>query len=108
MKLDGSTTDPVALLEELLPDTPDTNPATPDDGSHHEDEDDLIQVIVNLTRRAYDALERAHRLTGETRTDTINRALVVYDLVQQLAARRGGGSIRMATAHGRRRRIRVT
>lgn len=38
----------------------------------------LTKLTVNLTPRAYDALQRAAEVTGDTRTDTVNRALQAY------------------------------
>lgn len=37
-----------------------------------------IKLTVNLSRDAYQALNRAAEITGHSRTDTINRALTVY------------------------------
>jgi hypothetical protein len=51
----------------------------------------LERVTVNLTGRASRALERAVELTGDTKTDSINRALTVYAYVEQVL--RDGGSI---------------
>jgi hypothetical protein len=49
------------------------------------------RVTVNLTARSSAALELAAALTGDTRTDTINRALQVYAYLEQLVE--GGGSV---------------
>ena len=46
---------------------------------------------MNLTGRAAQALEVAAQLTGDSKTDTINRALQIYAYMEQLTAR--GGSI---------------
>ena len=51
----------------------------------------LERVTVNLTGRASRALEQATELTGDTKTDTINRALQVYAYLEQVTSR--GGSI---------------
>ncbi|HUY50649.1 MAG TPA: hypothetical protein VMV92_33910 [Streptosporangiaceae bacterium] len=51
----------------------------------------LERVTVNLTARSSRALEVATELTGETKTDTINRALQIYAFLEQVCA--GGGSI---------------
>ncbi|MEV4625566.1 hypothetical protein AB0J90_04670 [Micromonospora sp. NPDC049523] len=51
---------------------------------------DLVKATVNLTPRAVDALGSACGRTRDTKTDTINRALVVYDLVLELMERDGG------------------
>jgi hypothetical protein len=49
------------------------------------------RVTVNLTGRASRALESATEVTGDTKTDTINRALQVYAYLEEVGAR--GGSI---------------
>lgn len=51
----------------------------------------LERVTVNLTARAVLALEVVTGLTGDTKTDTINRALQVYAFLEQVAA--NGGAI---------------
>jgi hypothetical protein len=51
----------------------------------------LERITVNLTGRASRALELATELTGDTKTDTINRALQIYAYMEQVTAR--GGSI---------------
>jgi hypothetical protein len=58
----------------------------------------LERVSVNLTGRASQALKMAAELTGDTRTDTINRALQLYVYVEQIAAR--GGSVYARDAAG--------
>jgi hypothetical protein len=49
------------------------------------------RVTVNLSIRASQALEIATGLTGETKTDAINKALQIYAFLEQIMAR--GGSI---------------
>lgn len=51
----------------------------------------LERVTVNLTPRAARALEQAGQITGDTKTDTINRALQVYAYLEQVT--RDGGAI---------------
>lgn len=51
----------------------------------------LERVTVNLTGRAADALDQAAKLTGNTKTDTINRALQVYAYLEQVT--NDGGTI---------------
>lgn len=58
----------------------------------------LERVTVNLTPRSSAALELAVRLTGDTKTDTINRALQVYAYLEQVA--RNGGSVHVREAKG--------
>lgn len=38
----------------------------------------LTKLTVNLVDNATDALTKAHEITGDTRTDCVNRALQVY------------------------------
>ncbi len=65
-------------------DTP-TVSGRPSGGGNHE------RVTVNLNARASDALDQVSELTGETKTDAINRALQVYALLHQVQA--DGGAI---------------
>lgn len=50
----------------------------------------LVRVTVNLSPRAVEALDLACVRTRDTKTDTINRALVVYNIVLALVERNGG------------------
>jgi hypothetical protein len=60
------------------------NVTAPDRAS---DRNGLLELVtVNLTARAALALDVAIGLTGDTRTDIINRALQVYAFLQQVAA----------------------
>jgi hypothetical protein len=51
----------------------------------------LERITVNLTGRASRALELATELTGDTKTDSVNRALQIYAYLEQVTAQ--GGSI---------------
>jgi hypothetical protein len=51
----------------------------------------LERVTVNLTPRASKALAETAQLTGDSKTDTINRALQVYAFVQSIIE--GGGAM---------------
>lgn len=51
----------------------------------------LERVTVNLTMRASRALEETVELTGDSKTDSINRALSVYAYVTKVL--QDGGSI---------------
>jgi hypothetical protein len=42
----------------------------------------MERVTVNLTARASQALRESVELTGDTKTDTINRALLIYAFLQ--------------------------
>ncbi|MGI5146841.1 hypothetical protein ACQEVC_10720 [Plantactinospora sp. CA-294935] len=50
----------------------------------------LVRMTFNLTPRGADALDSACARTKDTKTDTINRALVVYNVVLGLIDRGGG------------------
>ncbi|WP_409461883.1 hypothetical protein [Amycolatopsis sp. GA6-003] len=49
----------------------------------------LERVTVNLAPRASRALERAVNITGDSKTDTINRALQVYAYLEEVWAKDG-------------------
>jgi hypothetical protein len=49
----------------------------------------LERITVNLTPRASRALELATQLTGDSKTDTVNRALQFYAYMEQISARGG-------------------
>ncbi|MFF5115017.1 hypothetical protein [Streptosporangium sp. NPDC000509] len=51
----------------------------------------LERVTVNLTPRSSRALEEAVEITGDTKTDTINRALQVYSYLERVL--QNGGNI---------------
>jgi hypothetical protein len=56
----------------------------------------LDRVTVNLTRRASDALEQLDRLTGESKTDSINKALQLFAYLQQVQQDNGAIYVREA------------
>jgi hypothetical protein len=51
----------------------------------------LERVTVNLTPRSADALELATKLTGDSKTDAINRAIQVYAYLEHVLSE--GGSV---------------
>lgn len=53
------------------------------------DGEDLTLLSVNLTPPARSALEKAASLTGDGLTDTVNRALLLYAQVAELAEHEG-------------------
>lgn len=55
----------------------------------------LERVTVNLIPRASRALEQAGQLTGDSKTDTINRALQVYAYLEEVWSK--GGKILVET-----------
>jgi hypothetical protein len=44
----------------------------------------LERVTVNLTSRTSEALDQLGQMTGDTKTDTVNKALQVFAYLQQL------------------------
>jgi hypothetical protein len=51
----------------------------------------LERVTVNLTPRSSRALDHTVAMTGESKTDTINRAVQVYELVEEIM--KAGGAL---------------
>lgn len=44
-------------------------------------DDNLIKMTVNVTETAFQALNRTAEMTGHSRTDSVSRALVVYESI---------------------------
>lgn len=63
----------------------------PPDDRGHGGGGPLERVTVNLIARASRALQRVSDLTGDTKTDSINRALQVYAYIEEVNA--NGGAI---------------
>jgi len=57
----------------------------------------LERVTVNLVARASRALQRVSDLTGDTKTDCINRAIQVYAYLEEVASQNGDIYVREAT-----------
>jgi len=51
-------------------------------------------------------MERASELTGDNRTDTINRALLTYALIHKLIEQ-GGGSLTIVNKDGEKERLHI-
>jgi hypothetical protein len=61
----------------------------------------LERLTVNLTERSSAALRLAHELAGDSKTDTVNRAIQVYAyLVQQSQASGPAKKIRLVAPDG--------
>ena len=58
----------------------------------------LERITVNLVARAARALQKAADLTGDSKTDTINRAVQVYAYLEEINSR--GGTIYIREADG--------
>ncbi len=65
----------------------------------------LTRVNVTLTRRTVTALDSAVEKSGDSRTDTINRAIQVYDLVQDLLRGGDGRSLVIRYPDGETERV---
>lgn len=66
-------------------DTPDGPPPAPVTGGRG----GLERVTVNLTAKSLRALERLSELTGESKTEAINRALQLYAFLEEFQADEG-------------------
>ncbi|WFE30375.1 hypothetical protein O7623_14820 [Solwaraspora sp. WMMD791] len=64
----------------------------------------LVRVTVNLTPRSADALDKISVATGLSKTDVINRALQIYQVVEDLLDR-GEGSILVRHPNGEHERV---
>lgn len=67
---------------------------------------DLVKLTVNVTERAHRSLEEVAGATGDTRTDSVGRALVLYSAIIHAAAH-GGGELVLDVRPGKRARILV-
>jgi hypothetical protein len=81
------------------PAVPEQPPSAPPGGAGG-----LVRVTVNLTPRSADAMEKISAGTGLSKTDVINRALQVYQVVEELLDR-GGGSILVRHPNGEHERV---
>jgi hypothetical protein len=60
---------------------------------------DLTKLTVNLVPEAVTALDWAAQLAGDTRTDTVNRALQLYAILMQETCD-GSGTVQIRRADG--------
>ena len=74
--------------------------------------EDLTRLTVNLTPRAAAAMDAAAERLGDTKTDTVNRALIIYESLTRLEVgdgllftRKEGEPIRLARLPSERRRF---
>lgn len=56
------------------------------------------KVTVNLSQKTYEALERAASITGDTKTDVINKAVQLYSEVRE--AQNNGGGVWLQASEG--------
>lgn len=66
---------------------------------------DSVKVSVNLLARVDDRLEGVCGITGESRTEAINRSIALYALYHDTVA--AGGVFTIRTADGREREFHV-
>ncbi len=64
--------------------------ASPEGKSHAWVTEGGMRVTVNLTAKAAAALKEMAEASGDTKTDTINRALLIYAYIEKII-RDGGG-----------------
>ncbi|MER5196439.1 hypothetical protein ACWD3J_22955 [Streptomyces sp. NPDC002755] len=65
----------------------------------------LHRLTVNLTERAHEALEITASLTRRSKTDTVNRALIVNQWLEELT--HNGGSIYVEEKPGELQKIKI-
>jgi hypothetical protein len=58
----------------------------------------LERITVNLTSRSSTALKSAVEFSGDTKTDTINRAIQIYAYLEQVI--RNGGAVHVRENSG--------
>jgi hypothetical protein len=80
-----------------------TSASTPKRGSGN---GPLERVTVNLTARASRALQAAADLTGDTKTDSINRSIQIYAYLEEVLSRGGAVYVR-ESADGELERLKL-
>ena len=75
--------------------------AAPTDRGHGAPE----RVTVNLSPRAWHALEATVQRTGDTKTETINRALQVYNYLDEIM--HSGGAVYVQDPNGKPERLKI-
>lgn len=66
----------------------------------------LTKVTLNLVPRAVEALDSIAARQGDNRTDSVNRALIGWDIVLGLIEA-GGGKLSLTHADGTRESVRL-
>lgn len=80
----------------------DDSPTSPDPGSRG-GRGKPIKLTVNLVVRAWTALEDACRITGESKTDAVNRAIQLYAFIQKSI--QSGHIVKLVDPNGKEREI---
>ncbi len=65
----------------------------------------LHRLTVNLTEKAQEALDLVASQTGRSKTDTVNRALIVNAWIEQVT--RDGGSIYVEEKPGELQKVKI-
>jgi hypothetical protein len=94
---------PLVMEQRAANDAPGGTPPPAEPGKSHSG-GGLVKISFNVTPRALAALDRAVIAGGDNRTDTINRALVAYSLLLDLAEA-GGGSLTLLNQNGDKERL---
>lgn len=63
------------------------------------------RVTVNLSEKASEALAEAGRITRDSKTDNINKALIIYAMLQQ--AQETGGAVYLREKGGELERLKL-
>jgi hypothetical protein len=67
-----------------------TDPPTPPDQQSAGAGGSLTRVTANFTPRAMNALERVTNKTGDSKTDVLNRSVMIYETFLELVERSNG------------------
>jgi len=67
----------------------------------------LVRLVVDLTPSAYRAFQRAVADSGDSRTDTVNRALLIYAHIQRMGIQ-GRGRLTFRTRQGGLKLVRIS
>jgi hypothetical protein len=60
----------------------------------------LTRVTANFTPRAIASLDRIAEMTGDSRTDVLNRAVMAYETVLELIQEGDGRTLRVQLPNG--------
>ncbi|MBB5871744.1 hypothetical protein F4553_005123 [Allocatelliglobosispora scoriae] len=67
----------------------------------------LTRVTANFTPRAIQALDRIAAKTGDSKTDILNRSVMVFDVILELIERSGDDTMTVVFPDGVQERIRL-
>ena len=98
-----SVTDDTPTDDTSSPPATDASAAPPTTGTGRRGRRGPIKITVNLLARTLTALEDACRITEESRTDAINRAIQFYAFYQEMLS--SGHSVRLVAKDGTEREV---